>query len=171
MFSSLGGPSIIPDAQFGNVSSRAFNDPFSNIVSLGENSELSRTELLQVFRGGTYPSSALASFLHEGTHHRCFDSPVGAVLLGIEAFSRLAWSKSFDCCREGESDVEACSRNPICFNRALVRELCNFLAPMAEGLALYGELDAAPGASLAASVPHLNALAVFFEKGGESLLG
>ena len=164
MFSSLVVPAIASGQQFNSALGAAFNDPLSNVVFLGQQSRLSRTETLQKFIEGGYPEESLAAFFLYFTHHRCFDSPVGYALLAIESFSRLAWFETIKCRKEGNSDIEACKSNPICFNRALMRVLYQMLTPLAEGLALYGELNAYPGRSKAASQIAINATSVYFER-------
>ncbi|HLJ88552.1 MAG TPA: hypothetical protein VKZ53_17160 [Candidatus Angelobacter sp.] len=161
MFSSLAIPPAISKGQLEDTAGQAFNDPLSNVVYLG--TTLSRREVLRQFQDGTYPIDCLDPFLHEGTHHRCFDSPTGYALLGIESFSRASWWETLKC-RAQRGDKSDCAGNPTCFNRALLRAIYQLLTPLAEGLALYGELDAAPGASTAASSMLLNSLPVFFYK-------
>lgn len=167
MFSSLIAPSLMPRAQFEQTAGAAFNDPLSNVVFLGQT--LSRAQVLRSFREGTYPAECLGPFLHEGTHHRCFDTRAGYALLGIESFSRMSWMNTLKC-RAPRSSSIACSTNPTCFNRAFIRALYHLLTPLAEGLALFGELDATPGTSSAASALLLNTLSVFFYSKQRALL-
>ncbi|MEM6506498.1 MAG: hypothetical protein AAF711_13735 [Planctomycetota bacterium] len=162
-FSSLVLPSYIPKSQFENALGTAAVDPFSNVVFLGEQTT-TRTEILETYQSGTYTNESLSAFLHEATHHRCFDSPLGGALLGIEGLSRAGWFETFKCKANDEPTKKECERNPFCFNRALAREILAIVGPLAEGLALYGELDAAPGESPAASSIAMNGLAVFYEK-------
>jgi len=158
MLSSLILPMLAPKAQFGQTAGPAFNDPLSNVVFLGEG--LSPREIIQDVKRGTYPRQCLGPFLHEGTHHRCFDTPTGYALLGIESFSRVSWWTTLEC-RRPKGDKSVCAENPTCFNRVLLRALYQLMTPLAEGLALYGELDATPGNSAAASSSALNAVSVF----------
>ena len=159
MFSSLIVPSLVSKGQLEDTAGQAFNDPLSNVVYLG--TMLSRRETLQQFQNGTYPIACLGPFLHEGTHHRCFDTPTGYALLGIESFSRASWWQTLKC-RAPRNEKSECGENSTCFNRALLRAIYRLLTPLAEGLALYGELDSTPGSSPAASAMLLNAVSVFF---------
>lgn len=135
----------------------AFTDPFANVVFIGA-TDIHPSVLLEQLANGGFPIDTLGAFLHEGTHHRCFDSPVGLSLLGIEGFSRAAWWQTLQC-REDAS----CAQQPVCANRALIREILALFTPLAEGLALYAELDALPGNAASASQTLLNALSVYFE--------
>jgi hypothetical protein len=81
--------------------------------------------------------SALPQFLHEFTHHWCFDSIVGNAIAQLVLRARrnalvFGVSERFD---EIESDVL----------RAQAAEL--MLQPLAEGLALFAEFDITPGES------------------------
>jgi hypothetical protein len=158
MLSSLIFPMLAPKDQLGQAAGPAFNDPLSNVVFLGEG--ISPREIIEDVKKGTYPTRCLGPFLHEGTHHRCFDGPTGYALLGIESFSRGSWWNTLEC-RKPKGEQSVCADNHTCFNRALLRAIYQLLTPLAEGLALYGELDAAPGTSAAASSMSLNAISVF----------
>jgi hypothetical protein len=158
MLSSLVRPMFAPKAQLGQAVGPAFNDPLSNIVFLGEG--ISPREIIEDVNRGTYPTRCLGPFLHEGTHHRCFDGPTGYALLEIESFSRGSWWHTLEC-RKAKGEVSVCADSYTCFNRALLRAIYQLMTPLAEGLALYGELDATPGNSAAASSISLNAVSVF----------
>jgi hypothetical protein len=158
MLSSLIYPMLAPKNQLGQAAGPAFNDPLSNVVFLGEG--ISPREIIEDVKRGTYPTRCLGPFLHEGTHHRCFDSPTGYALLGIEGFSRGSWWHTLEC-RKSKGEQSVCAENYTCFNRALLRAIYQLLTPLAEGLALYGELDAVPGSSAATSSMSLNTLSVF----------
>jgi len=156
-------PSLIPPGVFADTLGAAWNDPISNIVWLGGSPDLDAAKVLTLLNHGTFPTDCLAPFYHEGTHHLCFDSPVGNVLLAIESFSRMAWWKTLECRQEDRVGRLPCSDNPVCFNRRLLRQILTLITPLAEGIALYGELDAAPGAAPAASRILIDALSVFFD--------
>jgi hypothetical protein len=94
-----------------------------------------------------FPEIYLPTFLHEGTHHSCFMSPLGTALalLRMRAYRRAArlrtcpaddderWELLEDVLRQ-ETTMEA-------------------LRPLAEGLACFSELDSVPGKSNVLTVP------------------
>ena len=57
---------------------RSWTDPVSNLMLLHQ-LDL-RSALARLRDREALPQDALPSFLHESTHHWCFDSPVGLTL-------------------------------------------------------------------------------------------
>jgi hypothetical protein len=83
---------------------------------------------------GLYPSHALPQFIHEVTHHWCFNSPVGlaVALLQLEVAAMMV---------SGEMKTDAArKRARDCILRATV--VTAMLRPIAEGMALFAEFDA-----------------------------
>ncbi|MEM7116337.1 MAG: hypothetical protein AAF614_28135 [Chloroflexota bacterium] len=110
---------------------------------------------------GGLPNALLLPFLHEATHHRCFQSPVGFVLAVLElrarrkALSKIAkWTvdepgneveflakfidlidQAFDYAEKDYTDIEI-AEDVLRYEIAQT-----LLRPMAEGLALFAEFD------------------------------
>jgi hypothetical protein len=81
---------------------------------------------------GIYPNYAFPQFLHELTHHWCFQSPVGLAiaLLQLEAAAIMV---------RGELSQADRDRARDCIFRACAAT--TLLRPIAEGMALFGEFD------------------------------
>ncbi len=157
MFTPYRLPTIVPGKVLWGASNQAYNDPVSNIVILGDEHSDEPEMTIEALATGGFLPACLPAFLHEGTHHRCFDSPLGHVMQGIESVIRLQSHRAFACARSSPDDAH----NEVCQSRTLLRQVLWMLTPLAEGLALYGELEAVPGDSVAASAMALNAASVF----------
>lgn len=98
-------------------------------------------------------SPVVATFLHESTHHWCFDSLVGGTIamLELQAMRHATVSR----CATHKEQYHVFD----CLLRARVAS--NLLRPLAEGLALFAEYDAVPGASPQISTPLLGAIYCF----------
>jgi hypothetical protein len=136
----------------------AFIDPLSNAVHIGD--ATMPEALLERFVGGSFPTELLSAVLHEGTHHYCFDSPLGNCLLAIDSSVRMNWLQGLECRRDAGSR-SICATIALCSNRAVLRAVYRLMTPMAEGLALLGELHSLPGASPAVSSVHERASQLF----------
>jgi hypothetical protein len=81
---------------------------------------------------GIYPEQTLPQFLHELTHHWCFNSPVGlaVALLQLEAAAIVVRGERRPAFRERARD---------CLVKAAVAT--SLLWPIAEGMALFAEFD------------------------------
>lgn len=89
-----------------------------------------------------YPQSLITLYLHEITHHWCFDSPVGTVLAMIKYRAlRKAILAEGPVGEHLLSDLRP-------YETAM-----SLLRPLAEGLALFAEFDARPGSSPIISIP------------------
>ena len=81
---------------------------------------------------GIYPDYTLPQFLHELTHHWCFESPVGLAicLLQLEAAKLML---------AGERKPSVRQRSRDCLVKAEIALL--MLGPIAEGISLFAEFD------------------------------
>jgi hypothetical protein len=101
-----------------------------------------------------FPPTAIPKFLHEMTHHWCFNSPVG---LALQLLTFHAVHREYDGLTDRSPDY--------LFSRVAAMDLfkVNFwqalMLPFAEGLALFAEHDATPGDSPTISVP-LDAMSI-----------
>jgi len=89
-----------------------------------------------LFQIGKFPQSCLPSFLHEGVHHWCFQSPVGSTLALLQLRARrraISWAL------ESEGDLFDVVEDLIRYETALA-----LMRPLAEGLALFAEFDVTP---------------------------
>lgn len=117
-------------------------DPATN------HSSLSGTTLRQDFGKliqGEYPLSFLTIFLHEITHHWCFQSPVGFSLATLrQGLLRNILS--------GRDHSKGFHRH---FLHELIRleAVIGMLRPLSEGLALFAEFDIRPGSGALQSQP------------------
>lgn len=111
---------------------------------------LSGVDLTQNFgdfiKPGRFPHSSLPAFIHELTHHWCFQTPVGyalaALRLGARRQALLTSSKN----KNTSGNDYALVDNVIKYETAL-----GLLRPLSEGLALFAEFDVVPA-------PHLQSL-------------
>jgi hypothetical protein len=90
-------------------------------------------------RRSTRIEGALTQFLHEATHHWCFDSPVGAAVSQLLLRARRRALVGSGKVEELIEDIQ----------RATVAQ--QLLHPLSEGLALFAEFDISPGKSLVES--------------------
>ena len=136
--------------ELGDRHSVSYVDPVIN------SSVLSQVDLrahLAVFLQLDFPERLLPTYLHEGTHHSCFMSPLGnaLALLRMRAYRRATmlrtdpsgdyWTLLEDVIRQ-EATIE-------------------LMRPLAEGIACFTELDSVPGKSNILSVPMISAYFYF----------
>ena len=136
---------------------RSWTDPVSNRMLLHELNL--RTEIPRITSGRPLPLDTLQSFLHEATHQWCFSAPVGKALalLTIRARSRAWFRLGSKATKSPHSESpEECTRN--LFADVVRAEIASeLLRPLAEGMALYAEFDAVPGAFEVVAQPLANA--------------
>jgi hypothetical protein len=92
------------------------------------------------FTTGVLPLSSALTFLHEFTHHWCFDSVVGeAAYLSTMKAGRIARSSFFQ-------DSKPSRRERCIHSGRTIRSHCalRLLQPVTEGLALFAEFDSFP---------------------------
>lgn len=97
---------------------------------------------------GQYPLRFLSDFIHELTHHWCFQSPVGMALamLRLETFRDALTALNQDANNE---DVSIALLHKIIRYDATTA----ILRPISEGLALFAEFDIRPGSGSLKSQP------------------
>jgi hypothetical protein len=107
---------------------------------------------------GSFPLAGLPAFLHEATHHWCFDSAVGLSLA-------LLWVRTFRDLLMWNADVPGAEEALIRSKSRLFKyELASrLLRPLLEGLALFAEFDAFPGSAQFASIPLMWAWMLYAE--------
>lgn len=97
---------------------------------------------------GRFPRAAVPKFLHEMTHHWCFNSPVG---FALQLLTFRAVHRQCDANKPNKSD------HPFSRSAAIDLFKVNFwqglMQPMTEGLALFAEHDATTGESPTISGP------------------
>ncbi|MCK9913683.1 hypothetical protein MXD81_31325, partial [Microbacteriaceae bacterium K1510] len=130
----------------------SYVDPIINMAVISQ-IDLRRDlgELMQL----NFPEIHLPTFLHEGTHHSCFMSPLGTALalLRMRAYRRATRLRAHP--EEDHLDL---------LEDVLRQEaMLEMLRPISEGLACFSELDSLPGRSNVITVPMLSA---FFNFGG-----
>lgn len=108
-----------------------------------------RSAVFQSFSRGKFPTATLPNFLHEATHHYCFDSVVGYALLAARVAAQYGGGYRFTC--ESDKRSGACLENISCCNRVAHSVGLTLLQPLAEGLAIYGQCDATPNQAPIAS--------------------
>jgi hypothetical protein len=109
---------------------------------------------------GNFPLAGLPAFLHECTHHWCFESAVGLslALTWLRTLTDfIVWSKD----DVGAQDTLHSGRSRL-FRYELISSL---LRPILEGLALFSEFDAYPGNSKFTSTPLMWAWILYSESG------
>jgi hypothetical protein len=119
-----------------SLSGRSFVDPVTNWVLIS-GPEL-RRDLAGMIQRGRYPAEFFPEFVHELTHHDCYESGVGLALALLQLRARR------EALRAG-ADVKAAWRAAeyaIRYETAIA-----MLRPLAEGLALFAEFDAVPGSA------------------------
>ena len=113
------------------------------------------------FMRGELCQSYLSRFLHEGAHHSCFDTRLGAALASVELHARqLGFTKTG--CSHGSLDNATRGAGVGCHNRAVFNAALELLRPILEGIALRMELDVLPGGASSVSFAMLRAVPVFF---------
>jgi hypothetical protein len=102
-----------------------------------------------------FPERLLPTFLHEGTHHACFNSPVGTALalLRMRAYRRATRLRT-------HPDEDHWDLLEDVLRQEVTMEL---LRPLSEGMSCFSELDSVPGQSNVITMPMLSA---FFNFGG-----
>lgn len=103
-----------------------------------------------------FPEGLLPTFLHEGTHHACFLSPVGTTL----ALLRMRAYRRATSLRGGETSEDEWDLLEDVLRQEATMEV---LRPISEGLACFAELDSIPGESNVLTAPMSSA---FFHFGG-----
>lgn len=102
-----------------------------------------------------FPERFLPTFLHETTHHWCFNSPVGTAL----ALLRMRACRRATMVSSGYNDFDL---HWDLLEDVLRQETAQkLLRPYAEGLACFMELDSIPGSSNVISMPSLLAFLNF----------
>src|SRR5258708_11032875 len=91
---------------------------------------------------GRYPMACLGSYIHEALHHMCFRSPVGSA---IAYLYHRGFLRAFDHTTLGEA--AAYDEYQVLEDTVRVETILTIMRPLAEGIALFGEFDAWPGAS------------------------
>ena len=131
---------------------RSYVDPIINAAVISQ-IELGRDlgKLLQL----DFPEIFLPTFLHEGTHHACFQSPLGTALalLRMRAYRRATHLRT----RPSEDHWDLLED---VLRQEATMEL---LRPISEGLACFSEFDSVPGTSNVITTPMLS---TFFYFGG-----
>lgn len=144
-----------------NNYTRSFTHPLSNTVVFDK---IDLSKHLGDVLLGALPLKYLPVFLHEATHHWCFNSPVGFALSLISLNNRDRLMKfGWD-----DSDKE----DYLATNEIRYQTAFSILAPILEGLSEFAEFDALPGKSKILSMPSFTAALFFFGKMnlGEKLL-
>jgi hypothetical protein len=131
---------------------RSHTDTLTNVVVL------SAVDVGRHFRdiaARDLPIATLPTFLHEATHHWCFDSPVGIALhLLLMRARRAALLNVANNARQDHGwDI---------LDHVVRYEMIrDFTRPISEGLALFAEHDAIPGESKTISTPMARAAALY----------
>src|SRR5262245_46005415 len=147
---------------FGGGSLRSWTDVFTNHTFIGP---LHPVLGVEDILNGRIPPFALPHFLHEATHHTCLGSPVGLGLAVLEQQARdLAESGS-------RKDLSAARMYHL-----RVEMLLAMYRPLFEGVALFAEFDASPGASRVTTLPMILAVDMFLRetaagKSAEAIFG
>lgn len=122
---------------------RSFTDPVMNWVLIS-GLKIDR-HLANLLQAGKYPTRYLPDFLHELMHHWCFHSPVGMAL----ALLQMRASRNAMLLLDEATDPEA---TRIAEDLVRYETAISLMRPLAEGLALFAEFDAAPGDSSVLSI-------------------
>jgi hypothetical protein len=136
---------------------RSWTDPVSNLILLHQLKL--RTEIPRIASGRPLPLDTLQSFLHESTHQWCFSAPVGKALALLTTRARnRAWFRTGNNASKSHH-----TESPGDYTRNMFADVVRaavsseLLRPLAEGMALYAEFDAVPGASKVVAQPLVNA--------------
>lgn len=127
--------------------SRSHTDALTNLVVL---SSFDIGRHFQEIVDRDLPIATLPTFLHEATHHWCFDTPVGLALHLLFMRARRAALRP-----EGEN------RWQILDSVVRYEVARDFIYPLSEGIALFAEHDAIPGAAKTISTPMMSAAALY----------
>ena len=131
-------------------------DPISNsVVISGLDFARDGANLL---RPGRYPGSCINSYLHESLHHMCFRSPVGSAISYLYHRGYLHAADYLELGSASEYD-----QDDVLDDIVRVEGLLRMMRPLAEGIALFGEFDAFPGAAKSISWVFRNAASAFAE--------
>ena len=108
----------------------ATTDAVSNVVELAPDSPLGG-QAMSGFMRGELCQSYLSRFLHEGAHHSCFDTRLGAALASVELHARqLGFTKTG--CSHGSLDNATRGAGVGCHNRAVFNAALELLSPIRE---------------------------------------
>lgn len=130
---------------------RAFVDPYSSSTSI-PGKHLGDT--LAGFASRKVPLGQLPVFLHEVTHHWCFNSTVGISVALLSIRLRIEAARLSD----GDLSVD-CDR--LFCDLFKLRSVIDMMRPIAEGIALFAEHDVHSGSSEAFTLPAMLS-AMFF---------
>jgi hypothetical protein len=144
---------------------RAFTNPLSNVVVL---SAFNMGEGMDTAGRRKLPLRCAPQFLHEVTHHWCFDSPVGLVLTLLQMRARrraLAMIQAESLAQVGELASESSSDDVYDILEDVIRvdATLEIMRPLSEGLALFAEHDLVPGHTKIISRPSLLASVLFVD--------
>jgi hypothetical protein len=141
----------MPKAGEGNVGRRSTTDPVTNTTVLsGFDTE---RYLAWLYNRKVEVNDILPTFLHEVTHHWCFDSIVGATIALLHMRARQ--TAFLTGCKSSNNWLK------VLEDLIRVDAAVELLQPLAEGLAQFAEYDAQPGKSNYISTPLLSALFCF----------
>lgn len=137
---------------------RSWADMISNQTAIADFSIRDHVNAMQSNRN--FPLAGLPAFLHECTHHWCFESTVGLSLT-------LTWLRTLtDLTVWSKDDVGAEATLNRARSRLFRYELTtSLLRPILEGLALFAEFDAWPGTSKFTSIPLMWAWILYSQSG------
>jgi hypothetical protein len=136
---------------------RSWTDPVTNVTVLAD--VTLEDDLGSLLEWGHAPEALLPAFLHEATHHWCFNTAVGNTLGILAGRVRTAAARWIIQDRRDDSLVR-----PLVDRLNRVETALTLLRPLAEGLALFAEFDInSREGSRAFSVP-LELASVFFAR-------
>lgn len=121
---------------------RSFTDPLVNVLHLGP---FDSTEAVTyILNKKTLPAGSLPLFLHEATHHWCFNSPLGRAL-------------TLQYCLLSREGAQISNEDPELFDGEIAKYnmVLGVTKPLAEGLALFAEHDVWPGYTDTISAPQV----------------
>ncbi len=129
---------------------RAATNPFSNLIFTAPD--------IGALIGRRLGLGVVPTFIHEMTHHWCFDTPVGWT---IALLQMRAARRAVAVARETDASAFALGAAAVFADVARVNVLLEVLRPLAEGLALFAEHDLVPGDAPLISRPALFTAAFF----------
>jgi hypothetical protein len=125
-------------AELGSLPAGESTDRFARTDLVSNNTVFRKPEYyLGLLRGEALPVETYSSFIHEATHHWCFNSPLGNALslLYLSVAKRaLRWA----CTDDDELDKEALD------DLFVYHAAEKWLRPLSEGLAQFAEYDVLP---------------------------